>query len=101
MIALLQQIVSFFVCWVETALVTILNALIAALGALLALLISLDPIDMPAPPTLPAPMTTALGWVAWVFPVGTAVSILVFFVTAWIMWQVVLIGLRWAKASGE
>ena len=87
MIALLTTIVELFVCWVETGVTLVINALVAA-----------DPIDMPDPPELPAAFDTALGWVAWVFPVATAVEILAFLITAWIAWQVIAIAMRWAKA---
>jgi hypothetical protein len=97
-IGLLTTIVALFVCWVQTGVTLVINALVSALGTLLALLIAADPIDMPDPPALPAPFTTALGWVAWVFPVSTAVSILTFLIGAWLAWQVIAIGLRWAKA---
>lgn len=98
MIALLQTIVSLFVCWVQTGVTLVVNAIVAALAALLTALVAADPVNMPALPTLPAPFTTALGWVAWVFPVGTAVDILAFLLTAWLAWQVIAILLRWVKA---
>jgi hypothetical protein len=53
---------------------------------------------MPTMPGVPSGVTTAAGWVAWVFPVGTAVNILAFMITAWIVWQIIALALRWAKA---
>lgn len=82
---------------IEAALVSALNAIIAGLGAAVSGLLSLLP-DMPALPTLPAAFTTAEGWVAWVFPVGTVVDILVWATTVWVLWQGVSLILRWAKA---
>jgi hypothetical protein len=77
-----------------------INALIAALASVIAALFSALP-DMPQLPDPPAALVTAEGWVAWVFPVGTLISILEFVLAMWLIWQIVVIALRWAKASGE
>ena len=98
MIGLLQSIVDLLVCWIETAAVTVLNLLVLAVGSLIALLIAADPVNMPDPPTLPAAMVTAEGWVAWVFPVHQAVLVFAFVLSAWIAWQVIAIAMRWGKA---
>jgi hypothetical protein len=97
-IGLLQSIVDFMVCWIQTGATLAANGIVFALGILLAGLVAASPVDMPAPPTMPTAMTDVLGWVAWVFPVGTAVSILAFFVTAWIAWQIIALVLRWVRA---
>jgi hypothetical protein len=82
------------------AVVACLNALIAALGAVLAALFALLP-DLPDLPELPDAVTTAESWVAWFFPIGTVVDILVWGFTMWLLWQAVAIALRWAKALGD
>ena len=52
----------------------------------------------PALPDPPQALVTAEGWVAWVFPVGTVLQILGFTLAVFLLWQLVAIGLRWAKA---
>jgi hypothetical protein len=82
------------------ALVLVLNLILEALGALIAALLLLLP-PMPDLPERPAAFDTALGWINWFFPVSAALAFLTFMVTAWVLWQAVAIGLRWAKAIGE
>ena len=98
MIGLLQTIVDLFVCWVETAVVTVLNLVFVALGALVAAVVAAIPVDMPDLPTPPSEITTTAHWVAWFFPVHQLVLVLAFVITAWLAWQLVAIALRWAKA---
>lgn len=74
-----------------------LNALIAALAAAVSALLSILP-NMPGLPDPPAALVTAEGWVAWAFPVGTVLQILTFTLAVFLLWQVVAIVLRWAKA---
>jgi hypothetical protein len=98
---LLQQILDFLsllVCWIMTALVLTLNLLLAALGTLIEGFVILMP-DMPDLPTMPGAMLTALAWINWFFPVGTVVQILTFLFGAWLLWQAVVLILRWAKAT--
>lgn len=75
-----------------------LNALIAALGATVAALVAILP-EMPALPDPPAALLTAEAWVAWAFPVGTLLDCLAFSVTVLAVWYLVVIALRWAKAT--
>jgi hypothetical protein len=77
------------------ALESVVNALIVALGALLAALLSLLP-GMPDVPELPG--GEAAGWVAWLLPVAGIAAALGGLVTAYGVFLVVRIGLRWAKA---
>jgi amino acid transporter len=77
-----------------------LNAIIAALAVVIGGLFSLLP-DMPDLPDLPTPFVTAESWVAWFFPVSTVVDILGFWLAMWLIWQVIALALRWAKALGE
>jgi hypothetical protein len=101
-IALLQQIVDTFVCWVETAVMTVLNLVIAALGAAIAALAALMP-TMPTFPATPAWLsssgpTPVLGWIAWFFPIHQMVLMFAFFLSAWLLWFALSIALKWAKA---
>jgi hypothetical protein len=97
MIALLTQLVSKFVCWIETAVVVVFNGLLTAIGTIIGALLAVMP-TIPDPPALPGAMTTALSWIAWVFPVGTMISVFAFMFAAWLLWFVVSIVLRWARA---
>jgi hypothetical protein len=50
---------------------------------------------------MPTQVTTALGWINWFFPVGTLYSIVVTLVTAWLLWMVIRVPLRWGKVINE
>ena len=76
------------------------NGIIVSLAALITTIIATMP-NMPSLPSIPSEVSTGLTWVAWVLPTGTIYDILVFYLTAWLVWQVVLILLRWAKAPDE
>ena len=82
---------------IEALAVKALNAIIAALGDVLAAAIELLP-EMPDIPDLPSSFDMALAWVSWFFPVGTVVDVLAFTLTVFLLWQLVSIALRWAKA---
>jgi len=77
-----------------------LNGLIAALAAVLSALFDVLP-DMPDLPEPPESLVTAESWVAWFFPVGTVLDILAFVLAMFLLWQVVAIVLRWAKAKDD
>ena len=96
----LESLVTNLVCFIKTAAVLAFNYIIAAIGALIAALAALMP-NMPTMPTRPAAFDTALGWINWILPVGTVVTIAAFLLTAWLLWQAVAIALRWAKALGS
>jgi hypothetical protein len=96
----IYDILAQLVCWIMTALVSVLNLVLATLGGLLVVLIDLLP-DMPALPALPSEVTTAAGWVNWIFPVSTVASFFTFILGAWLLWQAVAIAMRWAKAMGD
>ena len=81
---------------VLVALVTAGNLLIAAVGGLIGVLFLLLP-DMPTAPTVDG--GHALGYAAWLFPVGTGLALLASFTAAYVLFLVIRIGLRWAKAS--
>ena len=98
MISLLQSIVDHFVCWVQTGVTDVINAVVIALAALVGVVVALMP-DIPAAPSLPTPLTTALSWVAWFFPVSTLIDILAFLAAAWLIWIGVSAALRWVKVA--
>jgi hypothetical protein len=77
-----------------------INALVAALAFVIAGLFALLP-NMPDLPELPEPFVTAESWVAWFFPVSTLLNILAFWLAMWLLWQVIALALRWAKALGD
>jgi hypothetical protein len=104
----LIDVLSQILCWIKqigamflSALVDGVNLVIAGLAAFVQFLIDADPISFPDIPDWPDSMATALGWVSWVFPVATVVAILGFVLTAWLAWQLVALGLRWAKLLGD
>ncbi len=72
------------------------NAIIEALATLLEGLIFVLP-PFPALPSMPAVMVTVLGWINWVFPVGTVVLIFAWAAGVWLLWQGIAIALRWAR----
>jgi hypothetical protein len=93
------------ICILENLLLSLLaigiwfvNGLVHALAAFLAVLIALMP-PMPAVPTLPGPFETAMGWIAWVIPLDTIAQILDFALAMYVLWLVVKMALRWAKAG--
>jgi hypothetical protein len=79
------------------ALYGVLNAFITAVATVLEAVRSILP-EMPDLPTPPDSLVTAEGWVAWVFPVGTLLDVLAFVVSMVVIWEVVVLVLRWAKA---
>jgi hypothetical protein len=92
--------VSQFPVYVLVGLINGANAIIAALGALVEEILDLLP-GFPEIPGIPDEVADGAGWVAWFFPVGTVLSILTWFLAVWLVWQGVVIALRWAKASDE
>lgn len=96
LLCLAQQMVEA----ITKAMVLALNQLIVYLAAVIDEVMDLMP-TMPAFPDVPTEFTTAVGWVAWLFPVNTVFDIVAFLIAAWLVWQGVMIALRWAKASGE
>ena len=84
----------------EEVALLIVNGLVAGFAAVVAGFVSILP-DMPAIPSLPSPFTTAASWVAWFFPVGVLLDILAAVLAFWLVWQLCVIALRWAKAVSE
>lgn len=77
-----------------------LNALIAAFAVVLEALFAILP-DMPELPEPPDALITAESWVAWFFPVGTLIDVLVFTLSMYLLWQAVALALRWAKMLND
>lgn len=89
-----------FLAGIANLVVGAINALIAGLATAINGILSILP-SMPALPTPPPALLTAEGWVAWVFPVSTLLDVLAFTLTMFLLWQVVGLILRWAKAINE
>jgi len=102
MLGLLRAIL----CWIKQIGAMVLNALIDALNVILAafvdavnLLINEWPVAMPDLPSLPPELVEAIGWLRWSpLPVDAGLAFLLFMVTVWLLWIVVVPILRWAKA---
>lgn len=78
----------------------VVNGLIQGFALVLSGFVAILP-SMPALPTMPTAFTTAYAWVAWFFPVNTLLALLASVLAFWLIWQVVVIALRWAKAVNE
>jgi len=76
--------------------VEVVNLLVAALGLFAAGLIALMP-SMPDVPELQS-METARGWLSWAFPVAGLVAVFFTMLTAYALFLLVRIALRWVKA---
>lgn len=98
MIQLLQHIVNFFVCWVETAIVTVLNLFIAGLAGIVGAAVAIMP-SMPSVPSTPSWLATGADNVAYFFPVSFLVTTMGVVAAIWLVWIVVRIPLAWAKAD--
>lgn len=108
MIDLLRSLVDWVVCLVQSLVcfiadgaVLAVNRVIAALAAVVAAALAAWPITMPGLPTMPAALETALGWVAFFFPLETLAQVLLFLVTAMLAWMALAILLRWVRAIGD
>jgi hypothetical protein len=94
------------ICIIENLLLSLLaigywliNGLIKSFAFLLGPLIALMP-AMPTPPALPGVLGQATGWIAWVFPTSTVTDILTFLLAVYVLWLIVSMFLRWARAGG-
>lgn len=74
--------------------VEVVNAIVLAIGAFATALIGLLP-AMPDPPS--PPDGGVLGAVAWMYPVGAMVALLVTFVSLWGIVTLLRAALRWVK----
>jgi hypothetical protein len=75
-------------------LVTALNGWILAIAALAVALMAV----LPSFPELPSLGPEVIGGIAWFLPVAGMVAIFAGFVTLYLVWLGVSIGLRWVKA---
>jgi len=98
MISLLRSIVDHFVCWVQTAVVTVINDTINALAALVGVIVIALP-DMPDLPSMPSWLVDGMGWVGYWFPISFLLTLLAVVITLRVVWMAVQIPLRWAKAD--
>jgi len=74
----------------------VVNLIIVAAAAFVALLVAL----LPGMPDVPdAPGGTAIGWMAWFYPVADVVAALATFAALLLTYKLVQIALRWMKAD--
>ncbi len=93
MLDVLSRLLSDFVCFVRTALVTVANAFIEGLATLAQAGLDALP-GMPAFPELPG----ATDWLTWIVPLSTIVSALAAMVTLLLTFTGIATALRWVKA---
>lgn len=86
--------------WLLHLVVAGINAIIVGAAELIAAAIAILP-DMPTTPATPSEVTTAANWIAWVIPTSTIVDFLTFAFAVWLLWQLVVILLRWVKATDQ
>lgn len=99
MFSWLQQLVSQFVCWVETAIAFICNELVSGLGALGQAVLDLLP-NMPATPSIPDAVQQGFAWGNYWFPVGFLVTTIAAVFALELALLVIGVALRWAKVIG-
>lgn len=85
------------VCYIETACVLVINALIAAVALAIAAVMLLLP-DMPVLPSMPSQVTSAFSWVAYWFPVDWLVGWFTTVLAIWLVYLVAAIPLRYFRA---
>lgn len=73
---------------------TLINLLVVAVAALIAVLLALLP-SMPAAPTVAS--SGWISWLNWFIPVSGIATAFAAFVTAWVLFLVIRIPLRWVK----
>jgi hypothetical protein len=93
MISLLTSLLHNFICYVETGVVLVINALIVAIGALLGALLLLLP-TMPSFPTLPS----GLLFVGWLLPLSSVAAAVGAAATLVVLVIGISAGLRWVRA---
>lgn len=94
----LWDIVQYFVCWIETALVYVINLVLSGMAAAIGAIVALLP-AMPSMPSLPSYFATGISWANYFFPVGYLLSTVTAVFGFWVLWIVVRIPLRWFKAN--
>lgn len=98
MIELLQNIVDFFVCWIQTGVTLVINAVIAALGLLAQGALAVAP-EMPTSPSMPPDVANALAAANYYLPLTFALTLLVLSAGLILAIWVLKIPLRWIKAE--
>lgn len=98
MIELLQNIVDFFVCWIQTGITLFVNLLIAGLGAAADAALSVAP-GMPSSPSLPPDVAAALAAANYYLPLTFALTLIVLSAGLILAIWVLKIPLRWIKAA--
>lgn len=101
MLGLLEQIL----CWIKqigvmvlSALVDVVNLVLAAIFGIVNALISAWPVGMPDLPSTPPQLGAVMGWVKWTpLPITAAAGLFLFLLGVEILWQLATIALRWAK----
>jgi hypothetical protein len=99
MINLLAQLVHNFICWVETAVIFVVNLILIALGAIVQAVVLILP-PMPDLPGMPGPVQSVIAFASYIFPLSFIFSLLALCGEIWLAWLMLAIPLRWAKAIG-
>jgi hypothetical protein len=73
----------------------LVNGIIVAIGGFVDVISALLP-NMPA--AVGPPNSAVLGWILWIYPLGTALGVLSAVITVWIALLGIRIALRWVKA---
>jgi len=93
----MNTLLKYLICYIETAIVTVINLLVEAVAALIAALVVVLP-DFPTLPTMPSELSDSLAFGEYWFPLDWFFTELVVFVTLAITWFAISIALRWVKA---
>ncbi len=91
----LANMAKFIGHWVLWALITMINTLVSAVGAFIAGVVSLLP-------SMPSGSSSVggswLGWLNYYMPIAELVTGLLVWIGVWMLFLVIRIPLRWAKA---
>jgi hypothetical protein len=96
MISLLQSIVDHLICWIETAVMTVLNLAIVGIAAGIQAVFDVLP-SFPAL-TVPSVIVTGYAFIAYWFPMDWFLTNLVVFIALAITWFLISIPLRATRA---
>jgi hypothetical protein len=94
----MQWLLDHFVLYIEQGVVYVINAVIAALGSFIATVLGLLP-NMPSQPTLPGAITDAARVAYEAADVGWLIAYVAVFFGLMALVFVVMIPLRWIKAT--
>jgi len=93
----LGWLVNNLVCYIETAAITVINAVIVAIAAFLDAILAILP-PMPTAPTMPTIVANGISWVEYFIPLDWFLTESLILFALWMLWLVSAICLRWAKA---